>query len=175
MTKLQKGFTLIELMIVVAIIGILAAIAIPAYQDYTIRAQVSEGMNLAAAAKAAVSESFLNRGEAPQNRTVAGMSALATDTSGKYVRSVEVANGAIIITYGNEANAQIQNQTLGLTPYETPDLSVAWKCGGAAAPANTNLLGTSGSAGGANVAVENNGTLGDNVSFNKYLPSACRP
>ena len=56
MTKLQKGFTLIELMIVVAIIGILAAIAIPAYQDYTVRAQVSEGMNLAAAAKAAVAE-----------------------------------------------------------------------------------------------------------------------
>ena len=65
MTKLQKGFTLIELMIVVAIIGILAAIAIPAYQDYTIRAQVSEGMNLAAAAKAAVAETFLNRGTAP--------------------------------------------------------------------------------------------------------------
>ena len=69
MTKLQKGFTLIELMIVVAIIGILAAIAIPAYQDYTIRAQVSEGMNLAAAAKAAVAESFLNRGIAPANRS----------------------------------------------------------------------------------------------------------
>ena len=65
MTKLQKGFTLIELMIVVAIIGILAAIAIPAYQDYTIRAQVSEGLNLAAAAKAAVAETFLNRGVAP--------------------------------------------------------------------------------------------------------------
>ena len=63
MTKLQKGFTLIELMIVVAIIGILAAIAIPAYQDYTIRAQVSEGLNLAAAAKAAVAESYLNRGQ----------------------------------------------------------------------------------------------------------------
>ena len=75
MTKLQKGFTLIELMIVVAIIGILAAIAIPAYQDYTIRAQVSEGLNLAAAAKAAVAETFLNRGTAPANRTVAGMSA----------------------------------------------------------------------------------------------------
>jgi type IV pilus assembly protein PilA len=172
MTKLQKGFTLIELMIVVAIIGILAAIAIPAYQDYTIRAQVSEGMNLAAAAKAAVSESFLNRGEAPQNRTVAGMSANATDTSGKYVSSVEVANGAIVITFGNEANAQINGETLGLTAYETPDLSVAWKCGGSAAPANTVLLGTSG---GGNIAVENNGTLGDNVSFNKYLPSACRP
>ncbi len=87
MTKLQKGFTLIELMIVVAIIGILAAIAIPAYQDYTIRAQVSEGMNLAAAAKAAVAESFLNRGTAPVNRTQAGMSADGGDTRGKYVSS----------------------------------------------------------------------------------------
>ena len=78
MTKLQKGFTLIELMIVVAIIGILAAIAIPAYQDYTIRAQVSEGMNLAAAAKAAVAETFLNRGIGRRsNRTEAGMSATA--------------------------------------------------------------------------------------------------
>ena len=105
MTKLQKGFTLIELMIVVAIIGILAAIAIPAYQDYTIRAQVSEGMNLAAAAKAAVAESFLNRGSAPQNRRVAGMSQNATDTSGKYVLSVDVTAGTILITYGNEANS----------------------------------------------------------------------
>ena len=75
MKKVQQGFTLIELMIVVAIIGILAAIAIPAYQDYTIRAQVTEGMNLAAAAKAAVSESFTNKGVAPANRTAAGMSA----------------------------------------------------------------------------------------------------
>src|SRR5215468_11097422 len=102
MKKVQQGFTLIELMIVVAIIGILAAIAIPAYQDYTIRAQVSEGMNLAAAAKAAVSEYFLNRGQAPTTRLVAGMSQTATDTSGKYVASVDVQNGTILITYGNE-------------------------------------------------------------------------
>jgi type IV pilus assembly protein PilA len=172
MTKLQKGFTLIELMIVVAIIGILAAIAIPAYQDYTIRAQVTEGLNLAAAAKTAVTESFLNRGDAPATRTVAGMSAAGTDTSGKYVTSVDVANGAIVITYGNEANAQIQGQTLGLTPYETADLSVAWQCGGAGAPANTALMGTSG---GGNVAVLDQGTLGSTVTLNKYLPSACRP
>src|SRR5215211_5676461 len=110
MKRMEKGFTLIELMIVVAIIGILAAIAIPAYQDYTIRAQVSEGMNLAAAAKAAVAESFLNRGTAPANRTVAGMSDLATDTSGKYVSQVAVTNGTITVSYGNEANAQIAAQ-----------------------------------------------------------------
>ena len=170
--KLQKGFTLIELMIVVAIIGILAAIAIPAYQDYTIRAQVSEGMNLAAAAKAAVAESFLNRGRAPANRTAAGMSVNNTDTSGKYVTAVAVTNGAIVITYGNDANAVINGATLGLTPYETPDLSVAWKCGGAAAPLGTVLMGTQGALG---VAVQNNGTLGNNATLHRYLPSACRP
>ena len=175
MNKLQQGFTLIELMIVVAIIGILAAIAIPAYQDYTIRAQVSEGMSLAAAAKAAVTEDFLNEGAAPVNRTDAGMTANAVDTQGKYVASVEVANGAIIITYGNEANAQIQNETLGLTPYESGDLSVMWKCGGAGIPGGGDLMGTSGAVGGGgNVAVQNNGTLAG-VTFQQYLPSACRP
>ena len=171
MTKLQKGFTLIELMIVVAIIGILAAIAIPAYQDYTVRAQVSEGMNLAAAAKAAVSEYFLNRGRAPANRTEAGMSANQTDTSGKYVTAVNVDRGAIVITYGNEANANIQGASLGLTAYETPDLSVAWKCGAANQPVGTQLMGTQG---GLAIAVQNNGSLA-NAATQKYLPSACRP
>ena len=165
MTKLQKGFTLIELMIVVAIIGILAAIAIPAYQDYTIRAQVSEGMNLAAAAKAAVAESFLNRGTAPANRTAAGMSATATDTSGKYVTGVNVTNGTIIVSYGNEANSQINGLTLEIVPYVTADRSVAWRCGGANVPANTTIM---------NGAAYSGGTLAGN-NYIKYLPSACRP
>ena len=168
MTKLQKGFTLIELMIVVAIIGILAAIAIPAYQDYTIRAQVSEGMNLAAAAKAAVAESFLNRGSAPANRVQAGMSDTATDTRGKYVSSVDVANGVITITYGGtEVNRAILNETLGLTPYVTADNSVAWRCGAAVAPGGlTNTM--------SNVTYAP-GTLGSTAAMNKYLPAACRP
>ena len=174
MSKLQKGFTLIELMIVVAIIGILAAIAIPAYQDYTIRAQVSEGMNLAAAAKAAVAEFYLNRGRAPVNRQEAGMSPTATDTSGKYVASVGVANGTILITYGNEANSVLVTgpQTLALTPYETPDRSVAWRCGAAPVPNGTQLLGT----GSTSVAAypANGGTLGA-TAMQKYLPAACRP
>ena len=145
MKKLQQGFTLIELMIVVAIIGILAAIAIPAYQDYTIRAQVSEGMNLAAAAKAAVAETFFNRGTRRRTVTAAGMSANATDTAGKYVASVDVTNGTITITYGNEANAQIKAtpETLGPDAVrQTPDRSVAWRCGDAQAPAGTVMLGT---------------------------------
>jgi type IV pilus assembly protein PilA len=164
---MQKGFTLIELMIVVAIIGILAAIAIPAYQDYTIRAQVSEGLNLAAAAKAAVAEDFLNEGIPPVDRLDAGMSANATDTSGKYVVSVGVANGVITITYGNEANAQITgaNNTLTLTPYESVDLSVVWRCGYAPVPAGTAILGTSGMAPTAYVAP---------TILPQYAPSACR-
>jgi type IV pilus assembly protein PilA len=168
MKKLQQGFTLIELMIVVAIIGILAAIAIPAYQDYTIRAQVSEGLNLAAAAKAAVAESFLNTGEAPVNRTVAGMSATATDTQGKYVTGVLSTNGTITVTYGNEANAQINTMILTLTPYETADLSVVWRCGTALVPTGApNPMGTSGA-----------GVIAAYIIptvLAKYTPSACRP
>ena len=165
MTKLQKGFTLIELMIVVAIIGILAAIAIPAYQDYTIRAQVSEGMNLAAAAKAAVAETYLNRGKAPATRTAAGMSPNGTDTSGKYVDEIRVANGVITIVYGNEANTQIVNKTLELVPYVTPDQSVAWRCGDALQPSGTSTMPSA-----------NAWTGGTLVSgaLTRYLPAACR-
>ena len=174
MKSIQKGFTLIELMIVVAIIGILAAIAIPAYQDYTIRAQVTEGLNLAGAAKAAVAESFSNTGVAPLGRTEAGMSATATDTNGKYVLSVDVTNGSITIAYGNAANASLTGTTLGLTPYQTLDKSVAWRCGGAGAPGNaTNALLGTGSGGG--VAAYVPGTLGSTVTLNKYLPKSCRP
>ena len=168
MTKLQKGFTLIELMIVVAIIGILAAIAIPAYQDYTVRAQVSEGLNLSAAAKAAVAETFLNRGTAPANRQVAGMSATATDTNGKYVTQVLVTNGVIQVTYGLEANASLRTQTLEMVPYTTPDGSVAWRCGAAPVPAGTGIALMTGAAIGG-------GTLATNASLNRYLPAACRP
>ena len=170
MKKLQQGFTLIELMIVVAIIGILAAIAIPAYQDYTIRAQVSEGLNLAAAAKAAVAESFLNTGVAPVNRTQAGMSPNAVDTQGKYVISVQVLNGLITVAYGNEANAQITNDTVTLTPYESVDLSVVWRCNNAAQPGNPVFSVIGSSAAAATLPVWAAGTIDG-----KYTPSACRP
>jgi len=168
MKTLQKGFTLIELMIVVAIIGILAAIAIPAYQDYTIRAQVSEGMTLAAAAKAAVAESFLNDGEAPADREEAGMSDTATDTSGNYVTEIEVTNGVITIEYGNEANAAIDGETISLVPYETPDGSVVWQCGFATAPAGLAVMGT---AGGGNAAAA---TAPSGGMEERYVPAACR-
>lgn len=125
--KKQQGFTLIELMIVVAIIGILAAIAIPAYQDYTIRAQVSEGLNLSAGAKAAISEYFMDSGNLPGSNTDAGLEQ-AGNITGNYVTSVTVGgNGVITVAYGNQANAQINGQNLTLTP-TTNAGSVQWAC-----------------------------------------------
>ncbi len=125
--KKQQGFTLIELMIVVAIIGILAAIAIPAYQDYTIRAQVSEGINLASGAKAAISEYFMDKGAMPLNNAEAGLEAAANIT-GNYASNVNVAAGVVTVTYnGPDVNAQIAGQTLTLTPNANAG-SVDWTC-----------------------------------------------
>ena len=128
--KKQQGFTLIELMIVVAIIGILAAIAIPAYQDYTIRAQVSEGLSLSSGAKAAVAEFFQDSGNWPTNNALAGLSAAAT-IQGKYTTQVLVsANGVITVTYGDEANTLVAGKTLTLTPTDNTG-AIEWTCAGA--------------------------------------------
>ncbi|HGP7264634.1 TPA: pilin, partial [Neisseria gonorrhoeae] len=94
MNTLQKGFTLIELMIVIAIVGILAAVALPAYQDYTARAQVSEAILLAEGQKSAVTEYYLNHGKWPENNDSAGV-ASASKIIGKYVQKVEVNNGVV--------------------------------------------------------------------------------
>ncbi len=114
--NVQKGFTLIELMIVIAIIGILAAIAIPAYQDYTIRAQVSEGMSLADGVKTAVAEFYTNAGHFPLNNTSAGL-ALSTSILGNYVTDVATVSGVTTIKYGNKANSNISGSTLLLSAF----------------------------------------------------------
>ena len=126
MKAIQKGFTLIELMIVIAIIGILAVVALPAYQDYTARAQVSEALTLAEGQKSAVTEYRSDRGAWPTTNTEAGV---ASSISGKYVASVEVgANGIITATMKTaDVNNDIKGKTLILTPKDQNG-SFTWTC-----------------------------------------------
>ncbi|HNP36536.1 MAG TPA: pilin [Woeseiaceae bacterium] len=160
--KEEQGFTLIELMIVVAIIGILASLAISAYQTFTVRAQIAEGLNMAAGAKVPIADAYTNDGIAPANRADAGLSPLATDTRGNYVSQVEITNGRLDITFGGpKANADIVGKTLSVTPYETAGNTIIWRCGGAPAPAGGALL-----TGGAN-------HLAPTVDL-RYLPTVCR-
>jgi len=143
MTKtVQKGFTLIELMIVVAIIGILAAIAIPAYQNYTIRSQITEGLTLAGGWKAAIAEYYAQNGAFPTCSSTtggAGCIAAAGATTGKYVSSVVVGPtaGQIVITFGLQANTKIATLKLDISPGTSANNDVVWICGKAAVPAGT--------------------------------------
>ncbi len=166
MRKVQKGFTLIELMIVVAIIGILAAIAIPAYQDYTVRAQVSEGLTMASALKASVAEFYSDRGVWPVALANLG---ITVAPSGKYVGSVAVATGTLNITYAGpaaipagQANAAINGSILSIRPVVSGANDVIWVCGNRATPAGGSDP-TSGAA-----------SANATTLLAKYMPSNCR-
>jgi type IV pilus assembly protein PilA len=153
--QVQKGFTLIELMIVIAIIGILAAIAIPAYQNYTIRAQVTEGLTLADGWKTAIAEYYANTGNWPVVGNLTG-----TNVSiGKYETGVTVTTGgAIVITYGGQANTKLSGLTLSIIPYINTNNDVLWQCGTSAAP----TAGT----------VATGAAVATTVSA-QYLPTSC--
>jgi type IV pilus assembly protein PilA len=182
MKAVQKGFTLIELMIVVAIIGILAAIAIPAYQDYTIRSQVTEGLNLAASLKTGVSEYFAQNGQWPTCVLAAASGGCATglgetaDPSGKYVSDITINTaGTLVITYSNaggfQANAKINTLTLALQPSLSGatvagNEDVVWTCGSHAPPAAVVHQP------GAGVAAP--ASAGLTTVPGKYLPAECR-
>lgn len=124
--KKQQGFTLIELMIVIAIIAILMAIAIPAYQDYAVRTKASEGINLAAAAKLATAETYSSTGRYPGSNASAGLPT-AGSINGKYVTSVSTASGVVTITYSGVEPKLPANATLLLSA-TTAAGSVKWKC-----------------------------------------------
>jgi type IV pilus assembly protein PilA len=161
MKTMQKGFTLIELMIVVAIIGILAAIAIPAYQNYTIRAQVTEGITLADTYKTAIAEFYQNLGIWPTGATVAGGPvdiAMPGLTTGKYTTGITVLNGVVTVAYGGaQANAKLAGKALTIQPGIDTNNDVIWVCGTAANP-GVILAGVAGT-----------------TVPNQYLPSSCHP
>ncbi|HFC6465680.1 TPA: pilin [Neisseria meningitidis] len=164
MNTLQKGFTLIELMIVIAIVGILAAVALPAYQDYTARAQVSEAILLAEGQKSAVTEYYLNHGKWPGNNSSAGV-ASASDIKGKYVQSVEVKNGVVTATMASSnVNNEIKGKKLSLWA-KRQNGSVKWFCG---QPVTRNANNT------ANDDVKADTAANGKQIDTKHLPSTCR-
>ena len=162
--RAQQGFTLIELMIVIAIIGILASMAVTAYQTYTVRAQVAEALNMAAGAKAPIVDAYNMTGQPAADRAAAGMTPLPTDTQGKFVGRVNVVNGRVDIQFGNDAHQDIFGETLSVTPYITAGGSIVWRCGSAPIPAGSSEL-----TGGGVTSAHQAPTIDT-----RYLPSSCR-
>ena len=155
----QTGFTLIELMIVVAIIGILASIAIPAYQDYTIRAQVVESFSITGELKLSIKDFYKDRGRFPSDNEEAGIPA-PKHLIGNFVSKVELVDGAMHVELGNYVNAQLVGQTLTIRPIfvsDSPTSPISWVCGYRNPPDGMEAVGE------------------DRTSLQKkHLPASCR-
>ena len=126
MGKIQKGFTLIELMVVIAVIGIFSVLALAAYQDYQVRSQVSEAMSLASGLKADIGEYHTENGYFPGNNNDAGAPD-PDEIKGKYVTTVAIVNGVIRVTLGRDINLKVFGETVELSPSFTGG-SFAWNC-----------------------------------------------
>ncbi|MBN6532934.1 pilin [Acinetobacter pittii] len=136
---MQKGFTLIELMIVTAIISILAAIAVPAYQTYSVRAQAAEGITLSNAIKTSIEEFYADRGTWPTDNTNLSIS---QPIVGSYVSNIQVANGIITITYGNKASlSKLATKKLTIRPALSLTGDVSWVCGYSVTPIGLTSIG----------------------------------
>jgi type IV pilus assembly protein PilA len=161
MKSVQKGFTLIELMIVIAIIGILAAIAIPAYQNYTIRAQVSEASSIIGGVETAFDECYANKGSATTCSTLKDVG-ISSSIIGTYVSTVTMTTGAIKVTYGANANSNIDGKYVVFNAYKSPNGDISWVCSG------TSTLTTPAS----NLTAIGTTAVGD-IANQSYLPSSC--
>lgn len=156
---IDNGFTLIELMIVVAIIGILASVALPAYQSYTVRAQIAESIVIVEELKASVNEHYKFKGYFPKNNETAGIPQ-PSFLQGNYVSQIQLEDGAFHVTLGNNVNLAVKDKILTIRPIVvkgSPASPFSWVCGGGTIPEAMEAKGP-------------NKTTIDN----QFLPGVCR-